>query len=76
MNEAVLVNVSSEALSKKIKKRKKTPTLAEVDKGGQRLQPNLGVVHPHQEPSQGQAVLRTRGRALLVLHLQLQSGRK
>lgn len=47
-------------------------TLAEVDEGGQCLQPHLGVVHPNQEPSESQTVLRARGHALLVLHLQLQ----
>lgn len=75
-NGGASAGVSPEVSSERKLRKGKAPTLAEVDEGGQRLQPHLGVVHPDQEPPQGQAVLGASGRALLVLHLQLQRDRK
>ena len=48
-----------------------THTLAEVDEGGQGLEPGLGVVGPDQQPLQGQAALHHEVHPLVLLHLQL-----
>lgn len=47
-------------------------TLAEVDEGGERFEPDFRVVHPDQQPPEGQTALCAHGHTLVILHLQLQ----
>lgn len=46
--------------------------MAEVDESGEGFEAHFGVVHPDQQPPEGQAALGPNGHALFILHLQLQ----